>query len=125
MVSTVLGAVINLILDPVAIFLLDMGVTGAAVANNMIVLYGPASEYGAGIPLSAIGIVMKVFAIVIAFAVGIAVGGQPIVGYNYGAGRYDRVLEALKGILLANVVVGLIATALFELCPMAIISLRQ
>lgn len=183
MVSTVLGAVINLILDPVAIFLLDMGVTGAAVAtilgqiascvlsvlyfrrprsfqltrecfrlkgstsrticalgvssliiqmaiviviavaNNMIVLYGPASEYGADIPLSAIGIVMKVFAIVIAFAVGIAVGGQPIVGYNYGAGRYDRVLEALKGILLANVVVGLIATALFELCPMAIISL--
>lgn len=123
MVSTVLGAVINLILDPVAIFLLDMGVTGAAVANNMIVLYGPASEYGADIPLSAIGIVMKVFAIVIAFAVGIAVGGQPIVGYNYGAGRYDRVLETLKGILLANVVVGLIATALFELCPMAIISL--
>lgn len=66
---------------------------------------------------------MKVFAIVIAFAVGIAVGGQPIVGYNYGAGRYDRVLETLKGILLANVVVGLIAAALFELCPMAIISL--
>lgn len=95
----------------------------AAVANNMIVLYGPASEYGADIPLSAIGIVMKVFAIVIAFAVGIAVGGQPIVGYNYGAGRYDRVLETLKGILLANVVVGLIAAALFELCPMAIISL--
>lgn len=61
--------------------------------------------------------------IVIAFAVGIAVGGQPIVGYNYGAGRYDRVLETLKGILLANAVVGLIATALFELYPMAIISL--
>ena len=71
----------------------------------------------------SIGNVMKVFAIVIAFAVGIAVGGQPIVGYNYGAGRYDRVLETLKGILLANAVVGLIATALFELCPMAIISL--
>ena len=44
-------------------------------------------------------------------------------GYNYGVGRYDRVLETLKGILLANAVVGLIATALFELCPMAIISL--
>ena len=48
-----------------------------AVANNMINRYGPDSIDGANIPLSAVGIVMKVFAIVIAFAVGIGVGGQP------------------------------------------------
>ena len=153
MVATVVGALINLILDPVAIFVLDMGVKGAAwatilgqivtgilsvvylfrtklfrlskasfkpekgicvqilrlgltsliiqisivivmsVANNLIGKYGPLSVYGADIPLSAIGIVMKVFAIVIAFAVGVSVGGQPIVGYNYGAKNYDRVRE--------------------------------
>ena len=38
-----------------------------SVANNMIVLYGAQSPYGADIPLSVVGIVMKVFGIVIAF----------------------------------------------------------
>ena len=44
------------------------------VSNNMIVQYGPMSPYGADIPLSVVGIVMKVFGIVIAFSVGIAGG---------------------------------------------------
>ena len=44
------------------------------MANNVIVRYGPLSPYGAEIPLSVVGIVMKVFGIVIAFSVGIAVG---------------------------------------------------
>lgn len=183
MVSTVIGAVLNLILDPVAIFILDMGVQGAAiatiigqivscgmtawyfrkprasrfqkqsfrlkgkvvrkicqlgvssfitqiaivivmsVANNMIALHGPDSPYGADIPLSVIGIVMKVFAIVISFAVGIAVGGQPIIGYNYGAGNLKRVFKTYRLIIAANILVGLAATLLFECCPQVIVSL--
>ncbi len=66
---------------------------------------------------------MKVFAIVIAFAVGIAVGGQPIVGYNYGARRYDRVMRTCKLIMAANLAVGLAATFIFELCPQAVVNL--
>ena len=54
---------------------------------------------------------------------GIAVGGQPIVGFNYGARRYSRVRKTFKYIILSNIVVGLIATVLFELCPQAIVSL--
>ena len=88
-----------------------------AVANNMIGIVGPASAYGADIPLAVIGIVMKVFGIVISFAVGIAVGGQPIVGYNYGAGNFSRVQQTYRFILLANIVVGAVATLLFELFP--------
>ena len=94
-----------------------------SVANNMVGRYGPESGYGADIPLSVVGIVMKVFGIVIAFAVGIAVGGQPIVGYNYGAGNFSRVQETAKKILLADVVVGMIALLLFELCPQVIVRL--
>ena len=48
------------------------------------------SKYGADIPMTVMGIVMKVFQIVIAVVVGIAAGSQPIVGYNYGAGHLDR-----------------------------------
>lgn len=183
MFATVLGAVLNLILDPIAIFVLHMGVKGAAiatvigqiasctatilyfreprsfrfsrksfrlsgrivkkicqlgvssfitqvaivviisVANNMIGLVGPLSPYGADIPLSAVGIVMKVFGIVIAFSVGIAVGGQPIAGYNYGARNYKRVFAVYRLVLLANVVVGILATLLFECCPQAVVRL--
>ena len=183
MISTVVGAALNLILDPVAIFALNMGVRGAAlatiigqivtcilsalyfrkpktfaldrrsfvlsgkisgrvlqlgvtslviqvaivivmsVANNMVGRYGPKSVYGADIPLSVVGIAMKVFGIVIAFAVGIAVGGQPIVGYNYGAGNFSRVQETAKKILLADVVVGMIALLLFEFRPQVIVRL--
>ena len=94
-----------------------------AVANNIINRYGPDSIYGANIPLSAVGIVMKAFAIVIAFAVGIGVGGQPIVGYNFGAGNYRRVKETYRAIVLAVCIVGIIAMLLFELCPQALISL--
>lgn len=53
----------------------------------MIVKYGSNSIYGADIPLSVVGIVMKVFGIVIALVIGTSIGGQPIIGYNYGAGK--------------------------------------
>ena len=62
-----------------------------AVMNNVLVRYGAESKYGADIPLTVVGIVMKVFQIVISVVVGIAAGSQPIVGYNYGAGHSIRV----------------------------------
>lgn len=94
-----------------------------AVANNMIGVVGPASEYGADIPLAVIGIVMKVFGIVIAFSVGIAVGGQPIAGFNYGSRDFARVKKTYKLVLIANIVVGAVSMLLFELCPQAIVSI--
>ena len=66
---------------------------------------------------------MKVFGIVIAFSVGIAVGGQPIAGYNYGAGNYKRVRKTYKYVILSNIVVGFIAMLIFEFCPYIIVRL--
>lgn len=180
MISTVVGAVINLILDPILIFGLNMGVQGAAiatiagqivsailcaiyfrkpklikltresfkidglvlgrlmklgissfitqisiaiitiVANNVVGTIGGENTTDAG---GALGIVFKVFAIIIAFSVGVAVGGQPIIGFNYGAKQYKRVLETYKLIVISNIVIGIIATLMFELIPGAIISL--
>ena len=56
-----------------------------AAMNNMLVIYGAQSRFGSDIPLTVVGIVMKVFQIVIAFSVGIAAGSQPVIGFNYGA----------------------------------------
>ena len=66
---------------------------------------------------------MKVFGIVIAFSVGIAVGGQPIVGFNYGARNFERVRGTYSRILWANLAVGSLAMLMFEACPQALVSL--
>lgn len=180
MLATVIGAVINLILDPILIFGFKMGVKGAAiatiagqivsaiacgiyfkktklislnkesfkldfgicgkflklgissfitqasiaiitiVANHVVGSIGGVNATDAG---GALGIVFKIFAIVLAFSLGVSVGGQPIIGYNYGAKKYKRVLEAFKLVIISNIVIGVIAMLLFELCPSFIVSL--
>ena len=183
MLSTLAGCVINLILDPIAIFVLKWGVSGAAIAmvigqgfstilvlyylfhtksaklkkssfivkksllknivplgissfitqisivvimgvmNTTLVKYGALSKYGADIPMTVIGIVMKVFQIVIAIVVGIAAGSQPIVGYNYGAKHYGRVKQIFKYMILSEIIIGAVATISFEFFPLQIIGL--
>ena len=81
--------------------------------NNLLVQYFPEAENAIGI----FTVAFKVFGIVISIAVGIASGGQPILGYNYGARKYDRVKAAFKLILIWTAVVGIVATILFESCP--------
>lgn len=89
----------------------------------MLAKYGAMSKYGADIPIAVIGICMKVFTIVINIAVGIILGAQPILGYNYGAKEYNRVKETFKLALIASVATGLISMILFELCPEIIIKM--
>lgn len=177
MKTMILGAVLNIILDPIFIFVFHMGVRGAAIAtvisqfvtfilnilylkkfksvklskkkfkfdksvalkvstlgissfitqisivlviafeNNLLSKYGAHSKYGAEIPITVLGIVMKINQILNSFIIGIAAGSQPIVGYNYGAGKYDRVKETLKRVLTLSVVVGTIGFLLFQLIP--------
>ena len=93
------------------------------VCNIMLVKYGIASKYGADIPIAVIGIAMKVFTIVINIVVGIVLGGQPILGYNYGAKKYKRVEETFRLILISTIVVGVLSTLIFELCPQVVIHL--
>lgn len=178
MMATLVGAVINIILDPILIFACKMGISGAAVAtivgqivstivcifyfrkpklirftkesfkpnrktlggicklglssfitqfaivvitivaNDVVRAISESSGYGdASGPGGVLGVVFKIFGIVMAFCNGIALGGLPIVGYNYGAKKYNRVREAFKYIMISNIVVGLVSTVLFEACP--------
>jgi cytidylate kinase len=79
------------------------------------------SKYGADIPIAVIGIAMKVFTIVINIVVGIILGAQPILGFNYGAKNFDRVKETFKIVLTSTIIIGVIATLIFELCPQVVI----
>lgn len=183
MLSMVIGTIINVILDPVFIFVFQMGVKGAAIAtiigqvasfvvsvlymphfksvqlhkssfapcakvsvnivifglssfitqfaitivmaltNNLLAKYGAQSVYGAEIPLTATGIVMKVNQIMIAILLGIATGTQPIIGYNYGAKSYHRVKKALEISLIASEIVSVAAFLIFQFAPMSVVSL--
>lgn len=174
MFATLLGAILNLILDPIMILVLNLGIEGAALATiigqvaSAIVCFtylrktkliklnkesfkpsfkimGGFSKLGisslitqfsialitivanivvreispvdAAGPGGVLGVAFKIFGIVIAFSVGVAVGGQPIIGYNYGAKNNKRVFETYKYILIVNIIVGIIATILFMACP--------
>ena len=93
------------------------------VMNNALTKYGADSKYGEDIPLSVYGIVMKVNQIFMSIVIGIAVGGQPIIGYNYGANNIPRVKETIKTIIKIICVVGIIATIGFQFFGKQIISI--
>ena len=188
MISTLAGAVVNIILDPVFIFGFHWGMMGAAVAtvlgqgltailaiwylchmkavnlqkksfelsgkvisrfiplgicsflaqislvaamaaiNNMIRKYGALdpifsqTEY-AQIPMAVVGIVMKFFQIVISIVIGMAAGCIPVVGFNMGAGRKDRVKKLFSMLLVSEAIVGFIALVIVEIFPRALIGI--
>ena len=175
MMTTLLGAVINLILDPVFIFALHMGVQGAALAtviaqtcsaiwvlvfltgkkavlrlekeslgldfpilkricglgltgftfsvtNSLVQALGNAQlqAYGAAtgsgdLYVAAMTAIVSIREIVVQPVRGLTQGAQPVMGFNYGAGKYSRVRESIRFITLAclgyNVVIWLLLIA--------------
>lgn len=93
------------------------------VCNIMLARYGALSHYGADIPIAVIGIESKVFTVVINIVVGIVLGCQPIIGYNMGANKTDRIKKLYRSILLCTVGVGLLSTLLFELAPNVVVGM--
>ena len=93
-----------------------------AVENNTLGSLGAASKYGANIPMIALGIVMKINQILNSIIIGLAAGAQPIIGFNYGAGKYDRVKSTFKYVLIFSVVISTTALVLFQTIPEVLIS---
>ena len=100
-----------------------------AVNNNLLSKYGYETfastgvAFGSGIPLAVVGIVMKVFGIVVSIVIGISLGGQPIIGFNMGAGNVERVNETIRTITKIVLSVGSLFFLIFELAPDFVISL--
>lgn len=93
----------------------------AFVSNNLLTQYGALSEYEADIPLTTFGLCMKVSMIAFSIGIGVASGSQPIIGFNFGAKKYDRVK---KTFLLGSVVCTIITVlswAIFQCFPLQLI----
>lgn len=103
-------------------------VISMAAVQNTCMKYGALdpifgqTEY-AQIPLAVLGIVMKFFQIAISISIGLAAGCIPIVGYNIGAKRKDRAKQLFTYLLIAEAIVGAIATIIVECFPLQIASL--
>lgn len=149
MMTVLIGALCNIVLDPVFIFVFDMGVTGAALATvisqtvsavwivmfllgkkNLIrvrkkylrlekkvvgqitglgvssfimniteaaisaVFNASLSRFGGDIYVTVMTVATSVSQVVFMPMSGFTQGAQPVTGYNYGAGKYDRVKES-------------------------------
>ena len=91
--------------------------------NNIMTKYGALSKFGSDIPLSAYGIVSKLNSLFVSSVLGISIGAQPIIGYNYGAGNYKRVKETLRKVLIVNFLIGIIFNLSFQLFPKFLIGI--
>lgn len=172
MMTTVIGAVINIVLDPVFIFLFDMGVEGAALATVLsqavsavwvlrfltgkkTILHlkkqnlrlrgsiiGPCfglgvstfvmlatesvlsisftsslSRYGGDVAVGAMTILTSLNQLLTMPLSGICQGGQPILSYNFGAGKNDRVKEAFRAQFTVCVAYAAVFWAAMMLAP--------
>ena len=91
--------------------------------NNLLVKYGALSKYGAEIPLTALGVTMKVFTLLQNAITGLCSGAQPIISYNCGRGLRSRVRRVLKLLLCFSAALMGLATVWFQLAPMSIVRL--
>ncbi len=177
MIGSIMGSVINIILDPIFIFTLKMGAAGAAIATvigniaaDIYYLYVMKKKakrlsisirickipwkhiksiFTIGIPacmtnlmqsfmimmtnhfllsygtdkVAAMGIALKANMITAFILVGFAFGGQPLIGYNYGARNKKRLGEILKFAYLLEIGLGLIFTVLVSILAPHIISI--
>lgn len=171
MMTMLIGAILNTVLDPIFIFAFGWGIEGAALATIMSMavsaiwvmyyfLYGNSllkisktnlkvrfkivksivaiglspfamqlaasavvifmnkglAQYGGDIAVSAMGIINNVASLFVMVVFGINQGAQPIIGFNYGAQKYERVKDALKyaiGAATLVVTIGFMTTQLF------------
>ena len=93
------------------------------VLNRSIIQYGSQSIYGADIPITVFGIVMKVNSIMVSVVLGICTATQPIFGYNYGANKIKRVVELFKKTAIVTTIIGIIGMLGLQLFPEQIIAI--
>ena len=172
MMTVCIGAIINIILDPIFIYGFNMGVKGAALATIMsqavsciwvlrfltgkktilkiklknlipdwniiglILSLGVSPfimqmtecliqltfnngmlKYGNDLYVALMSILFSLTQLIWMPLQGFAQGAQPVVGYNYGAGRIDRVKKAFKVQFTISLAFSLVAIGIVELFP--------
>jgi len=80
-------------------------------------------RYGTSIDVSAYGIVIYISSFLYMGYLGVSDGIQPLISYNYGAKKFERVFEILKKAILINLTLGVGSFILISTCPEQIIKI--
>lgn len=178
MLSVLIGAVLNIVLDPLFIFVLNMGVRGAALATVIsqavsalwvvrflmseksvirlcpaqvrlrpalvakiaalgispfimqsteslvqVVLNRGMLQYGGDLYVGTMTIILSVSQLFLVPIQGFTNGVQPIVSYNFGANKFDRVRAIFKRLLLITFCLSTFATLMTEAFPQVFVRL--
>lgn len=172
MLTVSIGAVLNLLLDPLFIFVLGLGVQGAAAAtviaqgvsaawallfllgrhpvipltkegmkvkwhivsqtvslgmsgfvmsitNGIVQIMGNAmlQRWGGDLYVGVMTVINSVREVMTLPLQGMTRGAQPVISFNYGAGRYDRVKSAIRFITVSCIIISLAAWGLLFFFP--------
>ena len=93
------------------------------VMNNSLVYYGNLSPIGGEVALSAMGIVMKIAMILGSVCIGIGIGSQPILGFNYGAQHNLRIRKTYLLAVVSATIAILAGWVFCQTCPNLILQL--
>lgn len=77
-------------------------------------------KYGGDNAIAAVVVFNRYVTVFVMVVIGICQGMQPIVGYNYGAGKYERLFKTLKLSILAGLIVTTLGSLIGMLAPRAI-----
>ncbi|NTV90637.1 MAG: MATE family efflux transporter [Clostridiales bacterium] len=80
-------------------------------------------KYGGDVAISAIGIVNTLATLIVMPIVGINQGAQPLIGYNYGAMKYDRVKKTLKYAIIFGSAMSIAGFAVTQAIPSQLIAI--
>lgn len=99
------------------IFAIGMSPFSMQIASSAVaVLYNRGLyTYGGDVAVAAMGILNSISMIIFMPIFGISQGMQPILGYNYGAKLYERVLKTLKLSIISGTCIAIIGFALVQL----------
>lgn len=88
----------------------------------VIILNHSFKKYGGDLAIGAYGVVNRVLTLFVMIVIGLTQGMQPIIGYNFGALRFDRVQQALKKAVFVGVAIMSTGWVVSEIIPQHIVA---